>query len=307
RFLAVAQSDGLAPMRYPHVLVEPVNTGFQSGYDFDGDGEPGDPGDAWGFGHYPGQYGMAVYSRFPIDREGLRTFRELRWATMPGHHMPDGRDGRPAWYSADEAAAFRLSSKSHWDVPIRVDGHALHLLASHPTPPVFDGDEDRNGRRNFDEIRLWADYLTGGEAASYLIDDQGRPGGLDPKSAFVLLGDLNADPVRGETFDGRPAIAQLLDHPRIQDPRQQSPGERAGIGRDGRPYPGDARTLTSGFGRIDYALPSTGLRVLASGVFWPPSDDPLHALVEGNDRASDHQLVWVDLAWPPDDTATDTP
>jgi len=33
-------------------------------------------------------------------------------------------------------------------------GQVIHILASHPTPPVFDGVEDRNGRRNHDEIRL---------------------------------------------------------------------------------------------------------------------------------------------------------
>ena len=41
-------------------------------------------------------------------------------------------------------------------------GRDVHFLVSHPTPPVFDGPEDRNGRRNFDEIRFWADYITPG-------------------------------------------------------------------------------------------------------------------------------------------------
>ena len=40
-----------------------------------------------------------------------------------------------------------------------VKGKTFHLLASHPTPPVFDGDEDRNGKRNHDEVRLIADYI----------------------------------------------------------------------------------------------------------------------------------------------------
>ena len=54
---------------------------------------------------------------------------------------------------------FRLSSKSHWDVPIRIGRETVHFLVSHPTPPVFDGPEDRNGTRNHDEIRFWADYV----------------------------------------------------------------------------------------------------------------------------------------------------
>lgn len=58
----------------------------------------------------------------------------------------------------------RLSSKSHWDVPIDIplgDGvtQRVHMLLHHPTPPAFDGQEGRNLRRNHDEIRLFADYV----------------------------------------------------------------------------------------------------------------------------------------------------
>ena len=84
----------------------------------------------------------------------------------------------------------------------------MHVLASHPTPPAFDGPEDRNGKRNHDEIRLWADYLTGGAAAGYL------GASLPEDEPFVILGDLNADPLDGGSVPG--AIQQLLNHPRIQ-------------------------------------------------------------------------------------------
>lgn len=60
----------------------------------------------------------------------------------------------------------RLSSKSHWDVPINIplDAEAsvtkrVHMLLHHPTPPAFDGAEGRNHLRNHDEIRLFADYV----------------------------------------------------------------------------------------------------------------------------------------------------
>ena len=44
--------------------------------------------------------------------------------------------------------------------------------------------------------------------------------------------------------------------------------------------------------RVDYVLPSTGLHVRDSGVFWPRAGEP------GSDwvGATDHRLVWVDLA-----------
>ena len=47
--------------------------------------------------------------------------------------------------------------------------------------------------------------------------------------------------------------------------------------------------------RVDYVLPSAGLAITGSGVFWPAPGAPLaDAAVE----ASDHRLVWVDLALP---------
>jgi hypothetical protein len=61
------------------------------------------------------------------------------------------------WYSLDELAVFRLSSKGHWDSPIRIGEKVVHFIVSHPTPSIFDGPEDRSGTRNFDEIRFWAD------------------------------------------------------------------------------------------------------------------------------------------------------
>jgi len=278
RYLKVSQ-NGQEPIDFPHLFFEPVNTGVPTGLDLDNDGKPDGPNDAFGFGKYPGQYGMAIYSRYPLDADGARTFQKLLWKDMPGNLMPDGREGRPAWYSPDRAAILRLSSKSHWDVPVRIGDTVLHLLASHPTPPVFDGPEDRNGRRAFDEIRLWADYLSGCQASGYIKDDKGRPGGLPPDAAFVILGDQNADVEKGERAYGMAAIEQLLKHPRVQDP--------APTGAEGR--------KTCDFGRIDYVLPSRGLAVRGSGVFWPPPGDPLRALVDKPDPSSDHRLVWVDI------------
>ncbi|MEM6792838.1 MAG: endonuclease/exonuclease/phosphatase family protein [Acidobacteriota bacterium] len=299
RFLGVSQS-GQEPLVYPHSWTGPVNTGVPSGYDLNNDGSTESPDDGWGFGRYPGQYGMALLSRFPIDARGVRSFRGQRWIAMPGHLMPDGRDGRPEWYSPEEAALLRLSSKSLWDVPLEIEGRRLHVLASHPTPPVFDGEEDRNGRRNFDEIRMVADYLSGGEAASWMVDDLGQRGGLTPAASVVVLGDLNADPVRSPAEYGRPAIDQLLSHPRLVDPVPRSVGRIDPPSSSRRPpYPGDRRTLTSGFGRIDYALPSRNLEVVASGVYVPEEGSPERRLVEGEARASDHYLVWIDLALTP--------
>ena len=294
---------GLAALDYPYSVYLPVNTGVRSGLDLNKDGDTEDADDAWGFGNYPGQYGMAVYSSFEIDTAAVRTFQHLEWSRMPGHLMPDGRDGRPAFYPPAVAEKLRLSSKSHWDVPIKIHGKTLHLLASHPTPPVFDAAEDRNGRRNYDEIRLWADYLSGGEKAAWIVDDAGRSGGLPAGAAFVLVGDLNADPVRGETVAGKSqrAIDLLLSHAQVNPIAPKSEGDRPPRQRPGRPdepYPGDPKTRTSDYGRLDYVLPSRNLEVLGSGVFFPAEGDPLRELVHGPKSASDHNLVYLDLMLP---------
>ena len=63
---------------------------------------------------------------------------------------------------------------------------------------MFDGPEDRNGPRNFDEIRFWADYITPGRGG-YIYDDEGGRGASSP-SLFVIAGDQNSDPLDGDSL-----------------------------------------------------------------------------------------------------------
>ncbi len=296
-YLAVSQG-GQAPIDFAFRFSAPVNTGVPSGADLDGDGELSGPQDAYGYGLFPGQYGMAVLSRYPILEDQVRTFQEQAWSSMPGALRPDG------YYSDEAWRRLRLSSKSHWDVPIgvgtRADGYVVHALCSHPTPPAFDGEEDRNGRRNHDEIRFWVDFLTPGEG-DWIVDDAGARGGLPEGASFVVMGDLNCDPVDGDAR--REALLALLSHPRVQDPGPRSLGGPeqklkqfgANVGHEGDPGM-DTGDFTDEPGegpgnlRVDYVLPSSDLAVARSGVFWPRSFEPALALAE----ASDHRLVWVD-------------
>lgn len=291
---------GQNPIRYRYQYTGPVNTGLDSGRDLDRDGRTAGPGDAWGFGRYPGQYGMLVLSRYPINPARVRSFRKFRWADMPGALLPTLEDGSP-WYDERALRVFPLSSKAHWDIPVWTRAGTIHFLVSHPTPPVFDGEEDRNGRRNHDEIRLWADYVSGDpERHAYIYDDAGNRGGLPDGEYFVIAGDMNADPHDGDSWPG--AIAQLLSHPRIQAvPVPSSTGavESAHrLGGSNLVHGGDPAHDTAVFGgttgnlRVDYVLPSVGLEVRGAGVFWPASDDPLAMLLD----ASDHRLVWIDVA-----------
>ena len=288
-YLGVQQGSGTAgdpytnPISYPYVYVAPSNTGElpAATVDFNNDGWTDQrPDDAYGYGHHEGQYGMVLYSKYPILTNEVRTFREFLWKDMPGNLLPTG------WYDSTEQSVFRLSSKSHWDVPVDVDGRTVHLLASHPTPPVFDGPEDRNGRRNHDEIRFWADYVRADPADSaYIYDDDGVYGGLDPAERFVILGDQNADTDEGDAYPG--AIDPLLDHPRVLYDRANPPAAPDG----------DTDTATFGL-QADYVLPSShkGMQTLDQGVFWPTYPDPLY----GDVSATDHRMVWLDLLIPQD-------
>jgi endonuclease/exonuclease/phosphatase family metal-dependent hydrolase len=185
-YLSVPQADTLEGQAYQTVML-PVNTGLPSGYDLNNDGRvvtevppvPPSPedgrvaeqtaqgraygGDAWGFGTFPGQYGMALFVRpdLTVLRDSIRTFRLFEWSAMPNAAEPVDTTNGASWYSDEAWRNLRLSSKSHWDVPVRLpDGIVLHVLASHPTPPGFDGPARRNDRRNHDEIRLWVDYTS---------------------------------------------------------------------------------------------------------------------------------------------------
>lgn len=295
--------QGAEAIEYPYAFTAPSNTGVPTGFDLDRDGRSTGPGDAHGFGFFEGQFGMLVLSKYPIDTERIRTFQHFRWQDMPGAMLPDDpATAAPAdWYSPEMLDVLRLSSKSHWDVPIRTGSSTVHFLTSHPTPPVFDGPEDRNGTRNNDEIRFWADYLTPGKG-SYIYDDEGRFGVLPAGAKFVVAGDQNSDPIDGDSVPG--SIDQLLDAPRVNDTQPMSEGGVIAAEQQGganAEHEGDPALDTGDFFdgnpgnlRADYVLPSRGLLPQDSAVFWPTPDSELARL----NSATDHHLVWVDVAAP---------
>ena len=300
-FLAVPQAPDVRPLRY-RAFMAPTNTGQSSGLDLDRNGTvvsdyPAVPprgtqaspealayaGDCWGFGTFPGQYGMAllVDDRLKILTDRARTFRLLPWDYMPGAHLPSRADGTP-WFTDAERHIVRLSSKSHWDVPVEMPGGAvLHVLCSHPTPPVFDGPEKRNARRNHDEIRFWADYIN---SEPYIVDDTNTPGGLAEGSWFVIMGDLNADRNKGDNFK-EPIGTLLLANPRVN--ASCTPVSDTEV-------PGLETTDTAAFKmRVDYILPSKQIDIARCGM-WRIAPGP-----PGSPFPSDHFPVWAELVLPP--------
>jgi endonuclease/exonuclease/phosphatase family metal-dependent hydrolase len=302
-YLRVAQRDGLKPMRYRVYTARP-NTGMPSGFDLNHDGqiktsfplpEPSDPvtgrppaqtdsgraygNDCWGFGTFPGEYGLAllVDERLEVDEDAIRSFHLFPWRAMPDANLPRDENG-DLWYQDEVLDMVRLSSKTHLDIPVKLpNGAIVHFLASHPTPPAFDGPEQRNQKRNHDEIRFWADYIMN---AGYIVDDKGVQGGLGANTEFVILGDLNADPDEGSSYRD-PMDRYLLANPRIDSslvPVSDIPV--ADLDADD----------TARFGlRVDYILPSSGIRPLRGGV-WRTLDA---------ESPSDHFPVWMDLAVSP--------
>jgi hypothetical protein len=261
---------------------------------------------------------MMLLSRFPIDAKHARTFRKLLWKDMPGALLPDdAATPAPAdWYSPQELAVLPLSSKSHWDVPVKIGPLTLHVLASHPTPPAFDGAEDRNGLRNHDEVRFWSDYLSAGPGATgtgakltYVRDDRGHQGGFRG-SEFVILGDQNTDPRDGGSLHD--AIDALLANPRVNasftpasagavEATRTQGGANATHQADPRFDTADFNDRVAGNLRVDYLLPSKELTVCRGGVYWPRREEPRAALVWGDTPppSSDHRLVWIDVTSDP--------
>lgn len=238
---------------YPYHLQLAPNAGRRTGRDLDGDGQMGAPRDAMGYGRFPGDGGMALLSRVPIERSGVQDFTPFLWADVPGALLPVtlGPEGR---------AVQRLSSVGHWQVPLRWGaGGRLHLLIWHGTPPVFDGPEDFNGRRNHDEAAFWLRYL---ESALPVAP---------PDGPVVVIGQANLDPERG---DGRrEAVQALLTHKRLQDP-----APRGLWGLASADYGGKTGAL-----RTEILLPDRALNVTAAGQgLYDPA-------------ASRHAPVWVEI------------
>ncbi|WP_028023259.1 endonuclease/exonuclease/phosphatase family protein [Enterovibrio calviensis] len=283
-FLSVSQ-HGQPPISYSFQYLPPTNTGLAL---FEGEDITESPERAQGFGRHHGQYGFVLLSKYPLDIDNVRSWQQFLWKDMPQHRMPLDH------FDQEVQARLRLSSKNHVVAPVMVGDKTIHVVACHPTPPVFDGPEKRNLKRNADELRLLHDILRN---QPYLTDDKGVAGGLTPDSSFVVMGDLNADPYNGD--GDRKVITQLLADPRVQSmPAPISNGPSHFV--RGQMRHKDCATHQRGL-RLDYVLPSSDLRLHANGVFWPAPHEPTFSLLANDARklrassSSDHRLVWADI------------
>jgi Endonuclease/Exonuclease/phosphatase family len=273
---------------YPYQYAPRPNAGVASEFDLDRNGVLGEARDSLGYGAFSGQGAMALLSKLPLLPEQARDFTALLWRDAPGAAPPEG------YFSDDILAVLPLASVGLWELPLVLPGGGTaRVLAFYATTPLFDGDEDRNGKRNRDEMRFWIEYLKepgqgalGQGAAGQGVRRQDvvpltrvTQGGVALESVeqagagvpFVLMGDSNVDAGRGAGY--RSVMAELLRDPALQDVVPVGPLGSATVDW------GKAGPM-----RVDYVLPSAGWRVLGSGVDW----------AEGGE--SRHGLVWVDLA-----------
>lgn len=286
----------LRQLGYDTFFTTDVNSGIQSGFDLDQDDDI-DGRDAFGFGVYAGQNGMLVATKnLGIAYNGVRTFQQFLWQDMPDNLLPDN------FLPPAAESIVRLSTTSHWDIPIVTKQGKLHFLVSHMTPPVFDGPEDYNGRRNADEIRFWYDYIS--NTASYIYDDNNTRGGLDKDALFVLGGTFNNDPFDGQGL--KYPIRQLLASDLLTDTQPASPvadrlsKKQGGINDIHKGNPAldtadwrDFGKKAAGNLRVDYLLPSSKLVVVNSGVYWPE-----HLLKNKKENiSSTHKIVWIDISY----------
>jgi hypothetical protein len=124
----------------------------------------------------------------------------------------------------------------------------------------------------------------------------------------VIAADMNADPLDGDSYEH--AIDQLLDNPMIDTSHAPTsaggPDANALQGQANTTHKGDPKYDTADFAdalpagpgnlRVDYVLPSVGLRPLGGGIFWPTSTSPLARLTWGDPLpSSDHHLTWQNL------------
>jgi hypothetical protein len=121
------------------------------------------------------------------------------------------------------------------------------------------------------------------------------------------MGDQNSDSIDGASL--HEAIAALITNPRVNSSfvPQSLGGPEASAEQGGAnaTHRGDPRFDTADFNdrgagnlRVDYLLPSKGIRVCGGGAFWPAHSDPDARLVWGDSPppSSDHRLVWIDLS-----------
>ncbi len=311
KYLAVAQ-NGCEPIEFPHQFTAPVNTGRPTDRDLDKDGQVGGPADAVGYGRHEGQYGMLVLSRFPIERGHARTFQKFLWRDMPEALLPkEPNTGAPFYNSEDLASLPPLVEKflgcpgRNSRAPGRRSGR--WKPAAHPASALLPPHAARlrrtrrsqrpaQPRRNSPRGRLHR------RCVRQLSNRRFRPTRRAARQRTLCScrrPELRSNGRAGHRRRDEP-VAQTSAHQRFVRPKsiggllivKQHADQH--VGHRGNPAEVTSNFTAESHGclRIDYALPSRGLKLTDGGVFWPAPGEPGSEAV----TASDHRLVWIDIS-----------
>ncbi len=242
---------------FSHMFALAPNSMKVTQLDLDGNGRAEDR-QAWA--RYAGEGAMLLLSQHPF---ALRFhLNDVLWSDVQGAQMPVA-----GFLDEEAASAIKVVTQGFWVLDLLPEDHApMTFVAFQNSAPVFDGPEDLNGLRNRAQLGLLNAVMDG----KY---------GMFPKKRFVLIGNSNLDPQRGE--GDRAAMSALLADKRLQDPRPRSE-----IGGETT-----AQWETPGAMRVSYILPSAEWELGQTAVVWP-RDGPLRAAAE---QASRHRMVWMEL------------
>lgn len=290
-YLAVG-TEGNDGMTYPYSYTAPSNAGVESGADLDRNGTIGGPRDALGYGEFPDQSSMIIYSKYPIEIDKIRDFTSLSWSKMPDNSIPEE-------VTDLERNMLPLASVSHWDVPIEVEGESIHILASSAADASVGASAKE---RNKDQVRFWEDYLD--QDTEYITDHRGNRGPIEEDARFIIAGSLKADP-NGNGPVEPTAISSLLDSEAITDPQPARTLASSSVDQGMLPTESDARYHTapdpssnSNSYRADYVLPSSDMSVLNSGILETNAEnrDNYRGFFGMRSNNSANHLVWIDAA-----------
>lgn len=309
QYLAEAQTDGeagskdLSPLDYRYVYAASTNAGVQSGADLNGNGSTGDPGDAFGVGHFEGQRSMILYSRYPIKQDEVRTFNNLIWSELPGSSLDTEK------YSKLVRSVLPLNSTSLWDVPLDVDGETVHVVATGLTP---DQGEGADADRRLDQLRFLNMYLSDSDELRDLTDDAGAYGGLEQEANAVVLGALGPDlesldeNVGQKRQDAAEELETFLDSGELDVAKPSSAG--AQCEDDASPQIRTildfvcatqyATRIGGGTSRSDYVAAANGSTVSKSGIEAAMSRAVAEKSSAGTSSASSagaRRMVWADV------------
>ncbi|SDK14283.1 Endonuclease/Exonuclease/phosphatase family protein [Ferrimonas sediminum] len=329
-YLNQAQDPDLDAVSYPYLYLANSNSGIPVLDDLNKDGSaPGTlPFDAKGYGHYAGEKSFALLSRYALDENNVRTYRQLEWKRVPtadGQQKPQDGSGND-WFASETWNSLPLMDTNFVDIPMKLpDGRIVQLLATYLGEPAEVDASNRAYMRNRAQVEFVADYISQ-DYNSYIVNDDDNSrrvtGGYDSSRPFVLMGNFYNDHEGAWALgaDGAPsyradsaAMRTLVNSStlhRFTGVNWEAPTSAAGVDyaqttASTHSMPGIITGLNAL--RNDYIMLEQQLKFVDQGIVWAQLGDDGEALFYRNNgqgqmvndpqASSSHRLVWMDVSF----------